>query len=153
VFTKLHVLNLTEYEKVCCLDIDMMVFHDISDVFDLQAPAAMKRMQYDEQHGQRLDGKAFFCYSQREEDYRELHRRRARHDTYKQNRRENESFVRWPESELDLTKSPYAFGKISSWNWCQGSGINAGLMLLPTDGELFDQLEYDIADPKHPGHV
>jgi len=43
VFNKLHLFGLTQYDKVCMLDIDMLVTKNIDDVFDVSAPAAMRR--------------------------------------------------------------------------------------------------------------
>eukprot|EP00928_Gymnodinium_smaydae_P003993 TRINITY_DN11404_c0_g1_i2.p1 TRINITY_DN11404_c0_g1~~TRINITY_DN11404_c0_g1_i2.p1 ORF type:complete len:446 (-),score=106.59 TRINITY_DN11404_c0_g1_i2:220-1557(-) len=43
VFTKLHAIGLTEYEKVVLLDADLLVRHNIDELFDRQAPAALRR--------------------------------------------------------------------------------------------------------------
>merc|ERR1712218_385959 len=43
VFTKLHVLALTEYTKVLLLDLDIAVIQCPDDLFSLPAPAAMHR--------------------------------------------------------------------------------------------------------------
>ena len=43
VFTKLHVLSLTEYTKVLLLDLDIAVLRCPDDLFELSAPAAMHR--------------------------------------------------------------------------------------------------------------
>ena len=40
IFTKLHLFNLTQYEKVLMIDIDVIVLHNLDHLFDLQAPAA-----------------------------------------------------------------------------------------------------------------
>jgi alpha-N-acetylglucosamine transferase len=40
VFSKLRCLQLTEYDKVLVLDIDMAIVHNIDHLFDLPAPAA-----------------------------------------------------------------------------------------------------------------
>ncbi|KAF4692252.1 hypothetical protein FOZ60_013789 [Perkinsus olseni] len=42
VFTKLRVLELTEYSKVCLLDSDMLVRDNIDEIFDLQPPAGSR---------------------------------------------------------------------------------------------------------------
>lgn len=64
VFTKLHALKLTQYTKICMLDIDMLVLQNIDDVFDLPAPAAMRRGQtqtgFTYENGQKIDGQDFF---------------------------------------------------------------------------------------------
>jgi hypothetical protein len=49
------------YEKVCLLDIDMMCFGRMDDaIFDLPAPAALKRGQNNMRHGDKIDGSMFF---------------------------------------------------------------------------------------------
>lgn len=66
VFTKLNGLGLVEFEKIVMMDIDMLVVKNIDDLFDLPAPAAMKRgmtsMQWwGQKHGEAIDGRPFFC--------------------------------------------------------------------------------------------
>lgn len=60
VFTKLHVLGLTEYAKVLMLDIDIAVLHCPDDLFELSPPAAMCRGRSGAPHGSRIDGRFFF---------------------------------------------------------------------------------------------
>jgi len=62
VFTKLQVLNLTEFDKVLMLDLDMLVRRNIDELFDLRAPAALKRPGGREQpaHGQSFNGRLFW---------------------------------------------------------------------------------------------
>ncbi|CAD7954128.1 unnamed protein product [Amoebophrya sp. A120] len=63
VFTKLHALNQTEYEKVLVLDIDMCIRRNIDCLFDLPCPAAMQRGANNNckyAHGQSLNGANFF---------------------------------------------------------------------------------------------
>lgn len=52
VFTKLRVLELTEYSKVCLLDSDMLVRDNIDEIFDLQPPAALVRGTFPPRHGE-----------------------------------------------------------------------------------------------------
>lgn len=56
VFTKLQALSLVDFDKVLMLDNDLTVRRNIDNLFDLQAPAALKRPGgYDQpQHGQRF---------------------------------------------------------------------------------------------------
>lgn len=61
VFTKLHVLGLTEYAKVLMLDIDIAVLHCPDDLFELSPPAAMCRGRSGAPHGSRIDGRFFFA--------------------------------------------------------------------------------------------
>lgn len=62
VFTKLHALALVEYEKVLMMDIDLVVFDNIDDLFNLRAPAAMWRGKCQDlrYHGHAIDGRCFF---------------------------------------------------------------------------------------------
>lgn len=65
VFTKLRAMSLVDFEKVLVMDIDMLVVRNIDDLFDLPAPAAMKRGMNDTswkplRHGDNLDGTRFF---------------------------------------------------------------------------------------------
>lgn len=61
VFTKLRVLELTEYAKVLMLDADLLVRQNIDDLFDLEAPAALSRGPWSGyKHGDRIMGKYFF---------------------------------------------------------------------------------------------
>ena len=61
VFTKLHVLNLVEYEKVLMLDLDLAILKCPDVLFELQAPAAMHRSVGGMAHGARIDGRNFFA--------------------------------------------------------------------------------------------
>jgi len=67
VFTKLRVLGLVEFEKVLLLDIDLIIMSNIDDLFQLPAPAAMRRGMndgyYTHVHGDPIDGKSFFLGS------------------------------------------------------------------------------------------
>ena len=61
VFTKLHALGLTAYEKVLLLDIDITIFDNIDALFNLKTPAALWRGQgQTREHGYRIDGRCFF---------------------------------------------------------------------------------------------
>ena len=60
-FTKLHVLGLTEYDKVLMLDLDLAVMADLSALFELPAPAAMRRGANQIPHGAPLAGRSFFA--------------------------------------------------------------------------------------------
>ncbi|CAK9112284.1 Uncharacterized protein R707 [Durusdinium trenchii] len=62
VFTKLRGLGLTEYEKVLMMDIDLLVRSNIDDLFELPAPAALRRGMNEwglAQHGKPIDGRSF----------------------------------------------------------------------------------------------
>mmetsp|Transcript_28600 Transcript_28600/g.66258 ORF Transcript_28600/g.66258 Transcript_28600/m.66258 type:complete len:911 (-) Transcript_28600:121-2853(-) len=43
VFTKLHLFNMTEFEKVVMLDADLLVRQNVDALFNLEPPAALKR--------------------------------------------------------------------------------------------------------------
>ena len=43
VFTKLHVFNLTDYDKVVLLDGDMILLKNVDHLFKREAPAALRR--------------------------------------------------------------------------------------------------------------
>jgi len=43
IFTKMHLFNLDQYEKVLMLDIDIIVLHNLDHLFELSAPAAHYR--------------------------------------------------------------------------------------------------------------
>merc|ERR1719491_2148268 len=61
VFTKLHVLGLVEYSKVLMLDVDILVNHNVDDLFEIDAPAAMRRgPAVGHGHGERIDCRYFF---------------------------------------------------------------------------------------------
>uniref|UniRef100_A0A7S4V1T2 Hexosyltransferase n=1 Tax=Alexandrium monilatum TaxID=311494 RepID=A0A7S4V1T2_9DINO len=63
VFTKLRGMQLTEFEKVLMMDIDLLVRSNIDELFDLPAPAAMRRGMNDRfpyRTGDKLDGRNFF---------------------------------------------------------------------------------------------
>ncbi|CAJ1377921.1 unnamed protein product [Effrenium voratum] len=62
VFTKLRGLGLTEYEKVLMMDIDLLVMSNIDELFDLPAPAALRRGMNEwgrNCHGEPIDGRSF----------------------------------------------------------------------------------------------
>ena len=60
VFTKLHALTLVQYEKVILLDIDLVIFHPPDELFDLKAPAAMRRGPWGSEHGERMHTRRWF---------------------------------------------------------------------------------------------
>ncbi|KAF4755618.1 putative serine/threonine protein phosphatase, partial [Perkinsus olseni] len=60
VFTKLRVLELTEYSKVCLLDSDMLVRDNIDEIFDLQPPAALVRGTFPPRHGAKVPVTSFW---------------------------------------------------------------------------------------------
>ena len=60
VFTKLHALSLVDYDKVVMMDIDLAVLDCPDDLFQLQAPAAMRRGNSASQHGEPIHGRSFF---------------------------------------------------------------------------------------------
>eukprot|EP00927_Polykrikos_kofoidii_P025405 TRINITY_DN22827_c0_g1_i1.p1 TRINITY_DN22827_c0_g1~~TRINITY_DN22827_c0_g1_i1.p1 ORF type:complete len:745 (-),score=70.15 TRINITY_DN22827_c0_g1_i1:220-2454(-) len=110
VFTKLRVLELTEFAKVLLLDIDLAVLQNIDSLFDLSPPAALRRgmndLRWPLKTGDPIDGRSFFL------------------------------------------------GQDSSkWSWGQGTGINAGVMLLQPDQRVFDDMLAEISDSNHPSHV
>eukprot|EP00927_Polykrikos_kofoidii_P052208 TRINITY_DN45990_c0_g1_i1.p1 TRINITY_DN45990_c0_g1~~TRINITY_DN45990_c0_g1_i1.p1 ORF type:complete len:583 (+),score=85.19 TRINITY_DN45990_c0_g1_i1:46-1749(+) len=109
VFTKLHCLSLIEFEKVLMLDIDMMVTMNIDDLFDLQAPAALRRGMNESawrlRHGDYIDGRRFF-----------------------------------------------AGGGYGPNSWGQGTGINAGVMLLQPDLDILNGMLQEVSEPNHPSH-
>jgi len=111
VFTKLRVFGLVEYEKVVMMDIDMLVLQSIDDLFELPAPAAMRRGSvnegYNTYHGCDLDGSCFF-----------------------QGRNSDERL-----------------------SWGQGTGINAGVMLLEPSLETLERMLEEINDASHPAHI
>ncbi|CAL1147161.1 unnamed protein product, partial [Cladocopium goreaui] len=53
VFTKIQVLSCTDYSKVLMMDLDMLVRGNLDELFQLRAPAALKRCSGREQpdHG------------------------------------------------------------------------------------------------------
>mmetsp|Transcript_127813 Transcript_127813/g.409300 ORF Transcript_127813/g.409300 Transcript_127813/m.409300 type:complete len:691 (+) Transcript_127813:231-2303(+) len=109
VFTKLHMMSLVEYEKICFLDTDTLVLRSIDDLFDLPAPAAMRRgmnLRSQISHGDPIDGRFFFA---------------------------------------DDAKG--------DWAWGQGTGINAGVMLVAPDWQTYSRMLYEISCDQHPAHV
>ena len=60
VFTKLHALTLVQYEKVILLDIDLVIFDCPDELFDLKAPAAMRRGPRESEHGERMHTRGWF---------------------------------------------------------------------------------------------
>lgn len=110
VFTKLRAMQLTDFEKVLVMDIDLVVTANIDSLFELNAPAALRRGMNDNKWplrtGDFIDGRAFFL------------------------------------------------GKESSkWSWGQGTGINAGVMLLRPDQDVFEKMMAEITDANHPSHT
>ena len=61
VFTKLHALDLVEYDKVLMLDIDLAIIHCPDELFQLQAPAALRRGIHHHDHGALIDGRRWFA--------------------------------------------------------------------------------------------
>eukprot|EP00973_Karenia_brevis_P014340 1953121-Karenia_brevis.AAC.1 len=62
VFTKLHVLSLTDYSKVLMLDLDLVILQNIDGLFTLEAPAAMMRGSLNQPaHGDDIEGWRFFA--------------------------------------------------------------------------------------------
>ena len=59
-FTKLHVLSLTEYDKVLMLDLDLAIMGCPDELFELPAPAALFRGSGCMPHGVKIDGRRFF---------------------------------------------------------------------------------------------
>eukprot|EP00929_Paragymnodinium_shiwhaense_P074674 TRINITY_DN38227_c0_g1_i1.p1 TRINITY_DN38227_c0_g1~~TRINITY_DN38227_c0_g1_i1.p1 ORF type:complete len:814 (-),score=162.36 TRINITY_DN38227_c0_g1_i1:56-2497(-) len=110
VFTKLRVMQLTDFEKILLMDIDLIVTANIDDLFDLPAPAALRRgmneMEYPLKTGDPIYGGPFFGGAD-------------------------------PGSK---------------WSWGQGTGINAGVMLLRPDNDTFKKMLVEISDPLHPSH-
>lgn len=125
VFTKLRALQLTEFDKVLLLDLDMLVrsagetktqeqtLAGIESLFDLEPPAAHKRGPPIPQHGDRVS-------------YAQL----------------------W--SHPERRKSSGWFEAIPCHQ--QGSGINAGVMLLRPDAAVFASMEAEVRDWNHPEH-
>ncbi|CAJ1360607.1 unnamed protein product [Effrenium voratum] len=111
VFTKLRALEQTDFEKVLVMDIDLLVVSNIDDLFELPAPAAMKRGmnrgRWPYKHGDDLDGGTFFS-----------------------------------------GREP---GQLHSWG--QGTGINAGVMLLAPSAPDFAQMQEELLEPYHPAHA
>ena len=73
IFTKLRALELVEYQKVLCLDIDMLVrapsdtveANLLESLFSLEAPAAMKRGNPYPEHGDRVAYRDFWTHPTR----------------------------------------------------------------------------------------
>eukprot|EP00971_Amphidinium_carterae_P082095 1623786-Amphidinium_carterae.1 len=112
VFTKLQVFRLVEFEKVLMMDIDMLVLRKIDDLFELRAPAAMRRGATNEArqtyHGSELNGLYFFGGPQ-------------------------------PSNQ--------------QYSWGQGTGINAGVMLLEPSEQTWQIMMDEIQEANHPEHV
>jgi len=63
---------------------------------------------------------------------------------------------RWPLKTGDHIDGRAFFGgkdSNSKWSWGQGTGINAGVMLLQPDKEVFEQMLDEIQEPNHPSHT
>ena len=39
------------------------------------------------------------------------------------------------------------------WEWCQGGGINAGVMLLESNRTMYLRALWEVAQPLHPEHI
>jgi len=85
------------------LDLDMLIRRNIDELFELRAPAAMKRASGKEQpkHGEAFSGD-----------------------------------VLWRQYRDDMN-----------------SGINAGVMLLQPDMQVYERMVAEIKDPRHPEHI
>ena len=44
-------------------------------------------------------------------------------------------------------------GHANEYSWCQAGGINAGVMLLRPDAEVFSQMHSEVTDDNHPEHI
>ena len=111
-FTKLQVLGLHEYHKIVMLDVDLSVMADLNSLFELPAPAAMRRGPNNIPHGTALNGRSFFT------------------------------------GEMSLDQAEHL-----GWAWGQGSGINAGVMVLEPDKELYRRAMMEVKTPMHPEHI
>ena len=120
-FTKLHAVDMCEYEKVLMLDLDIVILENLDHLFDLTAPAAMKRGANDKHHGSKLDGRRFFSG--------DLHAS--------------------SDSSIDLSERD----RWASWAWSQATGINAGVVLLPTSKFLYNDLIRCARQDLHPSHI
>jgi len=67
VFTKIQVLSCTEYAKVLMMDLDILVRGNLDELFQLRAPASLKRCSGKEQpeHGGDYMAEDFFSFSRR----------------------------------------------------------------------------------------
>lgn len=116
VFTKLRVLSLVDFAKVLLMDIDLIVTDNIDELFELPAPAALRRGMNDS---------------------------------------------RWPLKTGDPIEGRPFFGGFcpgrdtsgNKWSWGQGTGINAGVMLLQPDMSTLNDMLAEISDPNHPSHA
>jgi len=112
VFTKLRVLALTDFAKILLMDIDLIVMDNIDELFDLPAPAALRRGMNDS---------------------------------------------RWPLKTGDSVDGrPFFGGRDASnpkWSWGQGTGINAGVMLLQPSMTVLNDMLVEISEPNHPSHA
>ncbi|CAK0788749.1 unnamed protein product [Prorocentrum cordatum] len=59
-FLKLHLLELTEFDKVLYLDSDVIVRRSLDELFALQAPAAMDRVLPMASHGTKLPNRVYY---------------------------------------------------------------------------------------------
>ena len=60
VFTKLHALTFVQYDKVLLMDIDLAILDLPDELFDLKAPAAMRRGPRESKHGERMHTRGWF---------------------------------------------------------------------------------------------
>eukprot|EP00930_Biecheleria_cincta_P099831 TRINITY_DN91445_c0_g1_i1.p1 TRINITY_DN91445_c0_g1~~TRINITY_DN91445_c0_g1_i1.p1 ORF type:complete len:742 (-),score=124.09 TRINITY_DN91445_c0_g1_i1:92-2317(-) len=68
------------------------------------------------------------------------------------------AMVRGPEvgyehGELVEGKRFFAGSREDRWGWGQSSGINAGVMLLHPNEDIFQQMLREVADERHPEHI
>eukprot|EP00928_Gymnodinium_smaydae_P029187 TRINITY_DN22053_c0_g1_i1.p1 TRINITY_DN22053_c0_g1~~TRINITY_DN22053_c0_g1_i1.p1 ORF type:complete len:574 (-),score=55.50 TRINITY_DN22053_c0_g1_i1:233-1924(-) len=70
VFTKLQALNQVEFGKLLMLDNDLIIRRNIDELFDLEAPAALKRPGGRDQpaHGKRYGASIFWAWRQLQAD-------------------------------------------------------------------------------------
>lgn len=60
VFTKLHLFSLVEYAQVLFLDLDVLILHNLDEIFAIEPPAATLKGSWQPLHGERIDGRSFF---------------------------------------------------------------------------------------------
>ena len=114
VFTKLRALSMFDFAKVLMLD-----RRNVDELFDLPAPAALKRPGGREQpnHGEPIQAALLW-------GWRKL-------------------------QEGEKTRS----SDIEGWRYDMAPGINAGVMLLRPDRDVYQRMLSEIADNDHPEHV
>lgn len=107
VFTKISAWKQDDYHRLLLLDLDIIPFEPMHDLFDLDCPAAMVRASGDRlEHGAAVDGSWFF---RGEDDW--------------------------------------------EWPWGQSGGVNAGVMLIEPNEDIYWQMYREVTCNGHPGHV